>query len=486
MKIAFVSAEIYPFSKVGGLSDFAGALSLKLAAQGVEVMVLTPGYGSIDREKNSIESSPLRYKVIIGNEVIDCGLSRWQLPEHPNLRVYFIENEACFGSRGIYADRNGIPYKDNDKRFLLFSKAALEACRVLNWIPDLIHCNDNHSALIPAYLKGKQSEYPLFQRTKTLLTLHNIAYQGIVEMNRRSIYDLPDELFFPTAPMEWYGRINPLKSGILFADAVSTVSPTHAREISEDENFSAGLKGVIAETGKTVRGILNGVDYSEWSPQADGYIVKQYSEKTVTEKRFNKLALINEIGIDHLIAEKPLIGMVSRLVEQKGIPVLIEAMERLLRMDLAVVILGSGNADYEKSLQQLAARFPKRLKIDFSYNNPLSHKIMAGCDIFLMPSRYEPCGITQMAALKYGTVPIVRKTGGLADTVIQWNGGSGNGFLFENHSADDLIKSVQVAVSVYNNKDEWRRMILNGMTADFSWQNATEEYMALYKQILGW
>ncbi|MDO9547612.1 MAG: glycogen synthase [Candidatus Marinimicrobia bacterium] len=480
MRIAFVSAEVYPFSKVGGLGDVAGALPLELAAQGVDVMVLTPRYGSINRWGFGIEDSPYRYTVNIGNKAIDCGLSRWQSPQYSNFQVYFIENEHYFGSRGIYGNENGIPYEDNDERYLLLSKAALEVCKVLNRIPDVIHCNDNHSALIPVYLKSKLSEYSLFQNTKTLLTLHNIAYQGIVNMDRRLIYDLPDDLFYPIAPMEWYGQINPLKAGILFADALSTVSPTHAREIMEDEGFSAGLKGVIAAAGKPVQGILNGVDYSEWSPQRDIYIAKQYSNKTVSEKQFNKIALLNDIGIDQAMVDKPLIGMVTRLVEQKGIPVLIEALERLLALDVAMIILGSGEPDYERSLMKFAERFTGRLKIDFGYNNSLSHKIMAGGDMFLMPSRYEPCGITQMAALKYGTVPIVHKTGGLADTVFQWNSQSGNGFVFENYSADDLIKSVRNAVSVYYDKDEWRHIMLNGMAADFSWQQSAQQYVELY------
>jgi len=484
MRIAFVSAEVYPFSKVGGLGDVAGALPLELAAQGVEVMVITPRYGSIDRQGFGVQNSPYQYTVNIGNDVIDCGLSRWQSPKHPNAQVFFIENEHYFGSRGIYANQNGISCEDNDERFLLFSKAALGICKVLNRIPDLIHCNDNHSALIPVYLKSKQSEYSLFQNTKTLLTLHNIAYQGIVNMDRHSIFDLPDELFYPIAPMEWYGRINPLKAGILFADAISTVSPTHAREIMEDEDFSAGLRGIIAETGKPVQGILNGVDYSEWNPHRDIYIAKQYSTKTVSEKQFNKIALLNDLGINQAMVDRPLIGMVTRLVEQKGIPVLIGALERLLAMNVAVVILGSGVTNYERSLLKLAERFPGRLKIDFGYNNPLSHKIMAGCDMFLMPSRFEPCGITQMTALKYGTVPVVHKIGGLADTVIQWGNPSGNGFLFENYSADDLIKSVRSAVSVYYDKSEWRRIMLNGMATDFSWKQSAKQYIELYQSLI--
>ncbi len=484
MKIAFVSAEVYPFSKVGGLGDVAGALPLELATLGGEIMVITPRYGSIDRSDFNIEDSPYRFTVKLGNEAIDCGLSRWQSPQHPNAQVFFIENEQYFGSRGIYSDRKGIPYEDNDKRFLLLSKAALEIYKVLNWIPDIIHCNDNHCALIPVYLKNKPSEYPLFQNTKTLLTLHNIAYQGTVTMDRRGIYDLPDNLFYPTAPMEWYGRINPLKAGILFADAINTVSPTHAKEIAGDEQTSAGLKGIIAATGKPVHGILNGVDYSEWSPQRDIYIAKPYSVRTVSEKKFNKIALLNDTGIDPAMVDKPLIGMVTRLVEQKGILLLIEALERLITLDLAIIILGSGEPDYEQSLSKFAERFPGRLKIDFGYNNPLSHKIMAGCDLFLMPSRYEPCGITQMAALKYGTAPVVHKTGGLADTVIQWNGQTGNGFVFEKYTVDDLIKSLRNAASVYYNKNEWRQLMLNGMATDFSWQQSAKQYIELYASLI--
>ncbi|MCK4639774.1 MAG: glycogen/starch synthase, partial [Candidatus Marinimicrobia bacterium] len=247
MKILFVSAEVYPFSKVGGLGDVAGALPGALAKTGVEIVVVTPAYGTIDRQSHNLESSPYRFSVQLENETVDCGLSRWISPGHSNHRVYFIENEQYFGSRRIYENKSGKPYDDNDKRFLLLSKASLEICKVLHWIPDIIHCHDNHTALIPVYLKTRSSDYLQFRKTKTLLTLHNIAYQGIVDMERRGIYKLPDELFNPTAPMEWYGQINPLKAGIVFADAMSTVSPTHAKEITTDEVLSAGLKSVIHE-----------------------------------------------------------------------------------------------------------------------------------------------------------------------------------------------------------------------------------------------
>jgi starch synthase len=484
MKILFVSAEVYPYSKVGGLGDVAGALPGALAKTGVEIVVVTPAYGTINRQSHNLESSPYGFSVQLENETVDCGLSRWISPGHSNHRIYFVENEQYFGSRGIYENKSGKPYKDNDKRFLLLSKASLEICNVLHWTPDLIHCHDNHTALMPVYLKTRSPDYSHFQNTKTLLTLHNIAYQGIVSMKRQRIYKLPDELFNPTAPMEWYGQINPLKAGIVFADAVSTVSPTHAKEITTDEVLSAGLKSVIYEHQQHVFGILNGVDYSEWNPATDIFISKQYSPGSLGDKRINKVALLDETGLDNELLDKPLIGMVSRLVEQKGIPVLLEALDRIMIQDVGLIILGSGDESYHQELRKYAKLYEKRLKIDFSYNNPLSHKIMAGCDIFLMPSRYEPCGITQMVSLKYGAVPVVHKTGGLADTVMQWNGQQGNGFLFSDYSADDLVKSISRAVSIYYIKEEWQQIMLNGMKADFSWRQSAGQYLALYKQLI--
>jgi len=484
MKILFVSAEVYPFSKVGGLGDVAGALPRALAGQGAEVYVVTPAYGTIDRNIHQMESSPYRFSVRVGNETVDCGLSRRISPQHSNYHIYFIENEKIFGSRGVYSDKQGVPYDDQDKRFLLFSKAALEICSVLKRTPDLIHCHDNHSALIPVYLKTRAGDYSQFRNTKTLLTLHNIAYQGIVSMERRGIYDFPDKLFYPTAPMEWYGQINPLKAGIVFANAVSTVSPTHAQEIMEDETISAGLKGIISSKGKPVYGILNGVDYQEWNPADDLFISKQYSPGSLRDKRINKAALLDEAGLDSGFLDKPLIGMVSRLVEQKGIPVLLEALDRIMAQDVGLIILGSGAESYQQELRKFAKLYAKRLKIDFNYNNPLSHKIMAGCDIFLMPSRYEPCGITQMVSLKYGTVPVVHKTGGLADTISDWDGKRGNGFLFGDYSADDLLKSISQAISIYYKNEEWQQIMLNGMKADFSWRQSAGQYLALYKQLI--
>jgi len=481
MKIAFVSAEVYPFSKVGGLGDVAGALPVELANLGISVNVITPGYGSINRKRFPIQRIPYRFTVKIGGEMIECGVSRWVSAEQPKHCVYFVENEFYFGARGIYNDANGRAYDDNNKRFLLLGKAALEIARMPGERPDIIHCNDNHTAMIPVYLKADPALHHDFKNTKTLLTLHNIAYQGIDSMDHKDLYGVPDDFFRPMAALEWWGQINPLKAGIIFADGISTVSPTHAREIMNSEVFSAGMQNIIRSSGKTVYGILNGVDYQEWHPATDRYIAKPYSIETVEEKKYNKIALLNDMGLDQSVVNKPLIGMVSRLVEQKGISLLIESIDRMMTLDIGMIVLGSGEPEYERAMRKFARRYPRRFVVDFGYNNPLAHKIMAGCDMFLMPSRYEPCGITQMAALKYGNVPIVHKTGGLADTVIHWDGQSGNGFVFENYSSDDLIKPVRDAVTVFMNGKEWRRIRLNGMATDFSWKRSAQQYIELYE-----
>lgn len=482
MRIEFVSAEVYPFSKVGGLGDVAGALPVELANLGISVNVITPGYGSIDRKRFPIQRIPYRFTVKIGAEMIECGVSRWVSAKQPKHCVYFVENEFYFGARGIYGDANGQAY-DNNKRFLLLSKAALEIARMPGERPDIIHCNDNHTAMIPVYLKADPALHHDFINTKTLLTLHNIAYQGTDPMDHKDLYGMPDDFFQPTGALEWWEQINPLKAGILFVDAISTVSPTHAREIMNSEVLSAGMQNIIRSSGKTVHGILNGVDYREWHPATDRYIVKPYSIEIVDEKKYNKIALLNDMEIDQSVVHKPLIGMVSRLVEQKGISLLIESIDRMMALDIGMIVLGSGEPEYERAMRRFARRYPRRFVVDFGYNNPLAHKIMAGCDMFLMPSRYEPCGITQMAALKYGTVPIVHKTGGLADTVIQWDGQSGNGFVFENYSADDLIKSVRDAVTVFMNGEAWRRIRLDGMATDFSWKQSAKQYLDLYTKL---
>ena len=483
MNILFVAAEVYPFSKVGGLADVLGALPKALAEKGVNVKVITPGYGVIDRKRYRLRKTPYSFNVLLGRDRFNCSVSTFKFPDIKNLRIYFIENEYFFSSRGVYTGLDGNPYTDNPERFVFFQKAALALVFTMSWKPHIIHCHDNHAAVIPVYLKKLFTHLPELKSIRTLLTIHNIAYQGITSLDKKYMFLLPKDLFFTGKLMEWYGDINPLKAGIICADAVSTVSKTHAQEIMTDEEISAGLKDVIVSRKDPVYGILNGVDYSEWNPEIDPLIYENYSINCLSGKRKNKLALIKEAGLHESIAEKPLLGMVSRLVEHKGIGLVLDTLDRIMAMDVGLVIIGSGEKKYYRAFEKVIEHYPDRIYIDFNYNNQLAHKIIAGCDMFLMPSRFEPCGITQMYSLKYGTVPIVRKTGGLTDTVSQWNGKDGTGFVFNDFTADALLNSITEAIGMFRKRDVWNKIIHNGMVEDFSWEHSANEYIKLYEKV---
>lgn len=483
MKILFVSAEVYPFSKVGGLGDVIGTLPQKLAELGPEIRILTPAYQSVSKQGFGIDATPYKFNIQISETSYACRLIVWRPRRNIPLEIWFIENEQFYSNRNVYADDEGIPYEDNPERFLLLSKAVFEFIRELNWAPDIIHCHDNHTALVPLYLREQYRHESLLAEVKTLLTLHNIAYQGIVSMDRRVLFGLPERLFYPIAPLEWFGQINPLKAGILYADGVSTVSPTHAREISTDSALSAGLQGVLRSRSDVVYGILNGVDYEEWNPATDVHLKATYSPADLSGKQINKQHLLTHFGFSEEHLTRPLVGIVSRLVEQKGIDILIEAIDRLLDMELNIIVLGSGERRYRTVLEDVQKQFPDRFALRTGYSESLSHLIIAGSDLFLMPSRYEPCGITQMACLKYGTVPVVHRTGGLADTVKSWNGKTGTGFLFTEYTSSALVKAVRRALKVYQSRDEWRELMLQGMARDFSWRKSARTYLDLYQQL---
>jgi starch synthase len=482
MNILYVSAELNPFSKVGGLGDVAAALPEALARKGLHVRILTPAYGSIPKASYRFENTGIEFDVWAAGKSRRCSLKKWQDSPHPNLEVYFLENNDFFASRSVYTDKFGRAYPDNPERFILFSKAALEAIVTASWPIDLVHCNDNHSALLPVYLRVV---YPqALPGLKTLLTIHNIAYQGVIGMIRRDSYDLPDALFYPTAPMEWYGTINPLKAGIIFADGVNTVSMTHASEIASNEELSAGLKNVINTRSSPVRGILNGVDYSEWDPSQDIHLAQPYSAKNLPLKVINKKSILEELQISNRSQARPLVGMISRLVEQKGIELLLQSLDRMMAMDISLAILGTGEGVYHRRLQSFAERHPERLRLNLVFDNDLSHRIIAGSDLFLMPSRFEPCGITQMYSLRYGTIPVVHQTGGLADTVIPWDSQKGNGFCFSEYTSDAFIQAICEALHHYQNSAEWQLLMQSAMGYDFSWDNSAEKYIQLYQELV--
>jgi starch synthase len=484
MKIVFVAAEAFPFAKVGGLGDVIGALPPVLAAKGHDVKVILPGHLSTWRFKTEKMPGIPSVKVTLGIDIIECPVRVWHNPDCPTHSVYLIDHEEFFGRRNVYTDEHGAVYPDNPERFILFQKAALNLVAASGWPVDILHCHDNQTALIPVYLKTTLAEEPQFRSVRSILTLHNIAYQGICALKYQELCGLPEELFRPTGALEWFGQFNPLKGGILFADAVTTVSPTHAREIMEDREIGAGMGDILATRKMAVRGILNGIDYNVWDPAGDRHLYANFSELDLSGKQINKVELIRELKIDPMLTIRPLIGVVSRLVEQKGIDLLIAGLEQILQKETGFILLGSGEERFQSALTDLAARFPERMIYDCGYNDPLAHRIIAASDIFLMPSRFEPCGITQMYALRYGTVPVVRRTGGLADTVKHWDGAEGNGFVFESYSPDSFLKAVFEALLAYKNPAEWNQILRHGMTADFSWDRSAVGYMELYQNVM--
>lgn len=482
MNIFFISAEVFPFSKVGGLGDVCGALPPALARLGHAVKLITPAYATLDRQRYAVEELPVRLEITLSTQNYLFGVSRWVNPASSGHTVYFLDNAELFGTRNVYTDDYGEPYPDNAARFLAFQKAALALILNQNWQPDIIHCHDNHAALIPVYLKTIYANNHRFAQTRSVLTLHNIAYQGLTAMEDRPLFDLPDYLFAPMQPLEWYGKINPLKAGIVFADAVTTVSPTHAREIRKDDQLSAGLRGVLACRQSPPIGILNGVDYTYWDPAQDIFIAKQYSVENLPYKQTNKQVLLEQQGLKPDLLARPLFGMVSRLVEQKGIDLLLQCLLYLLQQEVGVIILGSGAKEYEDSLQQLARDFSGQMRFNLGYNEPLAHQIIAGADFYLMPSRFEPCGMTQMYAMRYGTVPIVHQTGGLADTIIDWNGKEGTGFAFTPFTPAAFQDALKRAIDLYTTAD-FETIRRNGMQADFSWKHSAFEYEKLYRKL---
>lgn len=484
MNVLFVGAEIFPFSKVGGLADVMGALSKALTELGISVKIITPGYGIIDRSKFELEKTEYRFFVNIGGNKERCTVEKWSSCETNGLDVFFIGNENLFSNRGIYSDSKGNPYSDNPLRFLFFQKAALKLASLLDWKPDIIHCHDNHSALIPVYLKSKSKYYPELASTKTVLTIHNLAYQGIMPMSLKSTIELPEEMFLPGGDLEHNGYINPLKAGIIYADEVNTVSGIYAKEIVGNQEYACGLQGVLTNRKKPVIGILNGVDYSEWNPELDRQIFCNYSVNNLAGKYRNKKKLIERIGWSEEMIEKPMLGMVSRLVGQKGIDLVICTIEEIIGRGANLVILGMGDEKYQHSLKKSAEQYPGRIFFSCGFDESLAHQIIAGSDIFLMPSHFEPCGVTQMYSLKYGTVPVVRATGGLADTVFQWDGKSGNGFIFSEYTCEAFLKSLKEAIQFFKNREVWGKIMRTAMAMDFSWENSAKEYIEMYKNML--
>ncbi len=481
MKIAFVSTECVPYAKTGGLADVAGSLPAELAKLGCEVKIFIPKYSLIDESRYGLKYSweigemPIR----INGTLRSAHIHKSKLPD-TDIDVYFVDCPHYFYRPIIYTND-----PDEDERFILFSKAVVETLQRLQWAPDVVHCNDWQTGLLPLFIKDNYNWDRLFDNTATLLTIHNIGYQGLFSKSTLFSAEIRGSLFYPGGPVEQSGGVSFLKSGISFADIINTVSNTYAHEILTPE-YGAGLETSLRQREDDLYGILNGVDYAIWNPETDKHIPYHYTINDLSGKYLNKRSLLKhfEIQPDENI---PLIGIVSRMVLQKGFDIFADSINELMGLDAQWIILGSGEDRFEMLFRKLSNLFPGKVGTYIGYNNELSHLIEAGADMFLMPSRYEPCGLNQIYSLKYGTVPIVRKTGGLADTVKDWDEQNhygfkdGNGFSFYDYSGFALYKSVERAINVFKHKDIWRKIQANGMKLGFSWTRSAEKYLELYK-----
>jgi len=479
MKILMVSSEIFPLAKTGGLADVAGSLSPALSRPGVQVTLVMPAYRTILEKTRELENTAVEIEVPLGSRSEKGEVLKTKIQK--GLPVYLIRADRYFFREGFYGTPQG-EYPDNAERFVFFSKATLDLARkTAPW--DIIHCHDWQTALIPVAKKVHPHLYPEIHGSKTLLTIHNLAYQGVFPPSEWEILNL-DWHYFSPRYLEFYGKLNLLKGAILFSDALTTVSKKYADEIKTPE-YGCGLDGVIREREKDLYGILNGADYREWNPETDPYIKRTYGSKDPHGKASCKKDLQEIYGLP-LEASVPLFGIVSRLVDQKGWDILVDVMEELMHLNLQLVVLGAGEQRYQELLAKLPAAHPESIGVKIGYDNVVAHKIEAGADMFLMPSKYEPCGLNQIYSLKYGTIPIVRATGGLDDTVNDYNPltGRGNGFKFAAYSGPTLLETVKRAIAVYSHAEAWRQLMANAMASDFSWETSAAEYLALYLRLV--
>ena len=482
MKILFVSAEVVPFAKTGGLGDVAGSLPVALKRLGVEVCLGLPFYRNV-REGNFEPRLLLgNLKVPFGNEELPARV--WEARRYKDIPVYLIERDDMYDRPNIYGDPSG-DYYDNFERFAFFTRAVLSMAEALSIKPDLIHCHDWHTGLLPAMLKGSLKGVETLGRTPTVFTIHNVGYQGVFPADKLLLVHLSNEEFYRPEGLEYYRDICLLKAGIVYSDAVTTVSPTYANEIQTPE-YGMGMEGILRNRRASLSGILNGVDYQLWDPAKDPEIPAQYSAERLAGKQACKRSLINEMNLDPFLVKRPLLGVISRLDAQKGLDLLVKIIDDLLALDVGLVVLGSGDETIQEALREAARSHAGRVGLTIGFDEKLAHRILAGADIFLIPSRYEPCGLTQMYALKYGTVPVVRATGGLEDTIAAFDPerDDGNGFKFGPYEPEAFLSAVQQAVDVFQDSKLWGRIMANGMKEDFSWDRSARKYRKLYQSVI--
>ncbi|MBI4165678.1 MAG: glycogen synthase GlgA [Acidobacteria bacterium] len=474
MKIVFCASEGVPFSKTGGLADVVGALPQALAANGHEVQVILPRYKATKPAKvhpngRSVTlalSGSFRYA-----NVQDAG-------ESGGVRTYLVDLPQYFDREGLYTV-NGKDHPDNHLRFAAFSLACIEFLKRSGTAPDILHCHDWQSALLPVYLKSLYRGDDFYSKTGVVFTIHNIGYQGLFPPSILPEISV-DSSLYTMEGLEFWGKVNLLKGGLVYSDYITTVSRKYAEEIQTAE-FGYGLEGILAKRADRLQGILNGVDYDVWSPANDKHIAAKYGPQDLAGKQACKKALLQAMGAASPVLDRPVIGIVSRFAAQKGFDLIAGIAEQLMAMDLYIVALGTGEPQFEELFRTMAAKYPDKFLVRVGFDVALSHQIEAGSDMFLMPSRYEPCGLNQIYSLKYGTVPVVRATGGLDDTIEPFGGKTGTGFKFSDYTPEALLGAIEQAVACYRQPKAWRQVMINGMKKDFSWSNSAKQYIKVYQ-----
>jgi starch synthase len=482
LNICLASSELTPLAKTGGLADVNAALSAYLNDSGHDIRALIPFYSSIQRDGLTIEpvAGLQNLPITIGDSDFMYSIDVTTLPGS-KLPVYLLRCPALYDRPDIYSDSG-----DEALRFIFLSRVAIEMCQRMQFAPDIFHCHDWHTALIPLFLRTMYAWDKLFADTRSVMTIHNIGYQGVFGPEILDDLELGDSEYLLHQDDLSAGRINFLKTGVLYADLLTTVSPSYAEEI-QTPDYGWGLDSILRDRSDVLVGILNGVDYDEWNPKTDPLIPQTYSSKDLSGKEFCKQVLMNEMGLAGG-ADQPVIGVVSRLVEQKGVDLMERVLPALLaRRNFSLAILGSGQPQFEDFFESLQQAHRSRVSFYRGYNNKLAHWIEAGSDMFLMPSAYEPCGLNQMYSLKYGTIPIVRETGGLADSVEQIDAvkKTGTGVLFRDYDETGLAWAISRALELYDNKAVWKKIVQNGMAKDFSWAQQGEEYVTLFRKLAG-
>lgn len=475
-KILFVTSEAHPLIKTGGLADVCGSLPKALTVLSQDIRLILPNYQALKASEN------VRFLTSIRIDNRNINILETLMPDSQVI-VWLVDYPAYYNYPGNpYVDEQGEPWSNNAERFGLFCRIVTEvAMNRINqdWQPDVVHCNDWQSGLVPAFLSLEEG------RPSTVFTIHNMAYQGLFPLTSASVLNLPGQLWHP-AGLEFHGMLSFIKGGLVYSDYITTVSPTYALEIQTAE-FGYGLEGLLEHRKEFLGGIINGIDLDQWDPEKDPNIFQCYSAKTLGKKLLNKTALQAKLGLpieEHI----PLFGLIGRLVEQKGIDLLLDCFSEMITMKLQFVLLGSGDKVFEKQLQEFAELYPDKIAIKIGYDEALAHLIEAGADAFLMPSRFEPCGLNQMYSQRYGTVPIVRKTGGLADTVIDalpetLGNQTATGIVFNEASPSALLEAIKRTLILYSMPDSWKKIQVNAMGKDFSWQRSAKQYLELYQTL---